>query len=170
MSDTLRMLANNNPDFIWIDSDVFDMLSEVLSRSELETAIAGIADIEVNIVDVFDGMSALEILELQKIKLQTIFDQLGVVLPKYIPLLKASIKGFEDETYLDSAEVEAEYGLSMEGDGYFPKLLISDGSRAFALMQVAACQAGVGDEHLRLWYLFTRMLLQSTFVEQQIAH
>lgn len=165
----MQILANN-PDFLSIDSDVFDMLSDGLSCSEVEAVIGSIADIEDNIVDVFEGMSALEIIESQKIKLQTIFDQLEVVLPKYTSLLKASVNEFGNESYYDSAKVEAEYGFSMEQKGYFPKLLISDGSRVFTLMQVAACQAGVSDEHLRLWYLFTSMFLQSAFADQQAPH
>lgn len=162
---------DNNPTFISIESKVIDLFSDNFTQAEIIILIESIEDILENITDVFDGMDFGEIIESQKIDLQNMFSQLEKIIPHYVPLLRASFNEFGDEAYLEEDQVKSELKLeNMNLNGYFPKLILDDGSIVFALMQVAAWKAGIGDENLRLWYKTTTMFLLNVAEEQKVAH
>lgn len=71
--------------------------------------------------------------------------QLHLVLPYYLPLLRASIERHGEEGFLTEAEFAHLFRERPSDTLATPKLVLESGARAFALMQAAVALAGLDD-------------------------
>jgi hypothetical protein len=151
--------------FVGIDSEVLDRFGETFTRSELEQIQWSADDIAQNITDLFEEMSPQEALAAAGATWQGVFDELAKVIGEYIPLLRASVTEYGDETYMEAQDVCRCLGLAeLDSHRHIPKLLMNDGTCSYALLQVAAWKMGMHDTNVRLWYVVLRL-----FLAQQLA-
>lgn len=168
-----KINANETPPG-WVDFDfsLVEALIDTIDREEQTRLLDSWDHIAISIIDVFDGMSYAEILATQGgdtgALIQAIFHDMERLLPYYIPLLRTDMDREGDETYRTREDVMADTGIdaSTWPASLFPKLLLENSDREFALMQVAAFQAGIPDTYLRLWYLFLTLLIGSHLANQ----
>lgn len=154
-----------------IDAAVVDAFEEQFSNAELQTLATSVGNIRANIIDVFNDVPVMDILKTQGMDFQEVFGQLEKIIPGYIVLLRSSVDEFGDETYFDSEQVKAVMDIhDVDQEGYRPKLLLDDGTRVFALLQVAAWKVGLNDDNVGLWYGIVEIFLRHYARERTDTH
>lgn len=160
--NTIETLTDAAHGKIYLDPAMMTLIHTSFSETERALLAESIRDIGANITDVFDDMSNKEMMQARHITYQALFNELAQVIPHYIPLLKTSMLTFGDETFFEKQEVADVLGTeALKNKQFFPKLLIEDGTREYALMQIAAYKAGLPDDNLRLWYFMLYGLMTS---------
>lgn len=155
---------------VGLDSAVADILLDAFSRDEKLHLLDSFDNIMENIVDVYEGMAPNEIMAARNLDYQDLFNEVERLLPSYVPLLRASVDDLGDEAYMDEAKTIAVLGVDKLDAQCFPKLLLDDGTRGFAFMQIAAFKAGIKDDNLRLWYLLLQLIMGSSLHEMARQH
>lgn len=142
-------------DVLKLDDRIFDLFQQRFSVDELRQLAESTMDIQSYLEDDDAGED-----------LQKIFDELEVILPGYIEMVRKSFDECGDEMYFGVDEFQT-LQLPITDAPRTPKLPINDeeGTMGFAFLQVAAYKAGMTDVHLRSWYLFTHMFLHSIIKE-----
>lgn len=143
-----------NSSTVGLDAAVADLFHQYFSLDELYQLSESTMDIH----QYFDEAPLTDSFP------QIIFNELERILPAYIEFVRKSFDEFGDETYVGPGGLSlVDVATPSLPDLRFPKLPIDDelGTKVFALMQVAAFKAGLPDEHLRYWYLFTHLIVHA---------
>lgn len=160
-------MAHTPDAYVSLDDATFQLFSDRFTLQELKQLAEATEEISENIVDVFDGMPVDDVLAAQGMDIQQLFVELEQVLPEYIDMVRASFDKVGDELYVEINDAAAMSLLHTAGECRFPKLLISDGSRGFAFLQIAAWKAGIRDDNLRFWYRLVNMFVLQHIAEQE---
>jgi hypothetical protein len=130
------------------DAEVFKCLLEIISDVDAyEKRMCDIAD---NVVDVYQGVSLYD----SGASVKSMFGLFPLLMPHYLKLLKNSIDRSGSEDTIDYFDLGAVINLDMvDAKRYFPKVRRSDGTMGYALLQVAAMQAGISDDYVSYWHI-----------------
>lgn len=152
-------------EMVHFSSEMYGQLKAVIRGMDVAYLSDEMFDIAENIIDAYEDVSVNDVTAAEGITLQEMIEDMEKSFVFYLPLLNESLCVFRTEHFLCETEVAHLLGGAPQSKGLLPRLFISDGSTEFALMQVAACQAGVSDAYVRFWYKFLSFLLYSIHVE-----
>lgn len=151
----------NNPLYLSIDSVIVNFIDS-FSFQQKQILLEAFIEITENIIDEYEGLTPMQILQARNIDFKDVILELALLLPEYAPILQKSMDEWQDEMYMEESELASELGLPFITNEFTPKLLVSDGTHVFALMQVAAFKKGINDGNIRLWYLVMAFLLNDS--------